>query len=99
MKKIFKELEKALLLPVIVLIYFYQKVLSPFFQPSCRFYPSCSQYSLQAIKNYGFYGIFYMIYRLFRCNSFSKGGFDPLPQKKNKCRTNKTSNLTTIING
>ena len=49
-KKIFKELEKALLLPVIVLIYFYQKVLSPFFQPSCRFYPSCSQYSLQAIK-------------------------------------------------
>ena len=89
MKKNFKNLEKILLFPVVILIYSYQKLLSPFFQPSCRFYPSCSQYSLHAIKNYGFYGIFYAIYRILRCNSLSKGGFDPLPQKKTNAEQTK----------
>ena len=68
----------------IFLIRVYQKTLSPFFGKSCRFTPSCSQYTIDAIKEYGVLkGIFTGIKRIIRCNPFSKGGYDPVP-KKNK---------------
>lgn len=66
----------------IFLIKIYQKTLSPFLGKSCRFIPSCSQYTIVAIKEYGvFKGIFMGIKRIIRCNPFSKGGYDPVPKK------------------
>lgn len=60
----------------------YQKCISPIFQffgIHCKFYPSCSNYMMQAIQKYGCTkGIFLGIKRLLRCHPFSKGGYDPL---------------------
>ena len=65
-----------------VLIFFinkYQRYISPLFGRRCRYYPTCSEYTKQAIKKYGaFKGSFYGIKRIIRCNPFSKGGYDPL---------------------
>ncbi len=61
------------------LIVFYQKFLSPLKQPSCRFYPSCSEYAIQAITKYGIIkGMGKAIIRVFKCNPFHPGGYDPV---------------------
>ncbi|MGA3083847.1 MAG: membrane protein insertion efficiency factor YidD [Thermodesulfobacteriota bacterium] len=58
----------------------YQKVLSPLFPSSCRFYPSCSEYSFQAIQTYGLIkGLILSFKRIGRCHPFCTGGEDPLP--------------------
>ncbi len=44
----------------------------------CRFYPSCSEYAYQAVKKYGWRGVFLAIKRVSRCHPFAKGGYDPL---------------------
>ena len=60
-------------------ILLYQNIISPMFPDSCRFYPSCSQYTLVAIQKYGVLkGILMGSWRIMRCNPFSKGGFDPV---------------------
>lgn len=46
--------------------------------PACRFYPTCSEYTEQAIKKYGAKGIFLAIKRLLKCHPFHPGGYDPL---------------------
>jgi len=57
----------------------YQKVISPLFPPSCRFYPTCSEYAIQAFSKYGVVkGGAKATWRILRCNPFNKGGFDPL---------------------
>jgi len=64
---------------IILLIVFYQKFISPLKKPSCRFYPSCSEYSKQAIEKYGVLrGLWLSLRRILRCHPFSKGGYDPL---------------------
>ena len=58
---------------------FYRKYISPLFPPCCRFIPTCSEYALQAYEKYNFFkatGL--VIWRVLRCNPFSKGGYDPL---------------------
>lgn len=62
------------------LIKFYQKFISPQLGPSkCRFYPTCSQYALEAFRKYGFLKAFIKsFWRILRCNPFSKGGYDPV---------------------
>ncbi|HOP50957.1 MAG TPA: membrane protein insertion efficiency factor YidD [Ignavibacteriales bacterium] len=63
----------------IALIKFYRKFISPLKPPSCRFYPTCSEYSLQAFQKYNIFKAFYKsVWRIIRCNPFSKGGYDPL---------------------
>ncbi|SNX53780.1 membrane protein insertion efficiency factor YidD [Thermoanaerobacterium sp. RBIITD] len=63
----------------IYLIKFYQKFLSPLKPKSCRFYPTCSQYAIDAIKKYGiFKGGLMAIWRIIRCNPFNPGGYDPV---------------------
>ena len=63
----------------IKLIRFYQKFISPMFPPSCRFYPTCSEYAVQALSKYGaFKGGLMAMWRILRCNPFNKGGFDPV---------------------
>jgi putative membrane protein insertion efficiency factor len=58
-------------------IKFYKKIISPLFPNSCRFYPTCSEYTILAINKYGvFKGIIKGMYRILRCNPFSKGGID-----------------------
>ncbi len=57
----------------------YQRAISPMLPDSCRFYPSCSQYTILAIQRHGaLRGILMGSWRIMRCNPFSKGGFDPV---------------------
>lgn len=67
------------------LIRFYQKFISPLKPPSCRFYPTCSHYGLEAFKRFGvFKGSYLTAIRIIKCNPFHPGGFDPVPEKKKK---------------
>lgn len=64
----------------ILLIRLYRLVLSPYMAPSCRFYPSCSQYGLEAFRRYNFFkALGLTVWRILRCNPFNRGGYDPLP--------------------
>lgn len=66
----------------IKLIKFYQKNISSFSQPKCRFYPTCSQYSIEAIEKFGcFKGLILSIKRVFKCNPFGKCGIDFVPEE------------------
>ena len=70
---------------LILLIRFYQKFISPMFPAKCRFYPTCSQYTLEAIKEYGAVkGTYLGIKRILKCHPFHEGGYDPVPKKENK---------------
>lgn len=70
----------------IILIRGYQLCLSPYLGSNCRFYPTCSQYALQAITVHGcIKGIFLTVVRLLKCHPFHPGGYDPVPEKKCCC--------------
>ncbi len=57
----------------------YQYFISPLLPPTCRFIPTCSTYTIQAIEKYGVVrGFFLGIWRILRCHPFSRGGYDPL---------------------
>ncbi|MBS3945151.1 MAG: membrane protein insertion efficiency factor YidD [Melioribacter sp.] len=65
-----------------IFIYFiklYQKLISPMFPPSCRFYPTCSEYAVQSFEKHGVVkGGAKSVWRILRCNPFNKGGYDPV---------------------
>ncbi len=64
----------------LALIRFYKKFISPMLPPACRFQPTCSQYSYQAIEKYGLLkGGWLAIKRIGRCHPFHPGGYDPVP--------------------
>lgn len=66
--------------PVLAILRFYQRWISPLFPPACRFHPSCSQYAYEAIDKYGIVkGGGLAAWRLLRCNPYNKGGFDYVP--------------------
>lgn len=75
---------------VIFLIKTYQVTLSPrFSHGACRYTPTCSQYAVEAVQVHGVIkGGFLAIRRILRCNPFCKGGYDPVPPKKNKTKDN-----------
>jgi putative membrane protein insertion efficiency factor len=63
-----------------ILIRGYQLGISPLLGPSCRFYPSCSHYAMEAIETHGaLRGTWLTIKRISRCHPFHEGGFDPVP--------------------
>lgn len=66
---------------LIFLIKFYRKYISPLkMRSTCIYFPTCSQYGLEAITKYGaIKGSFLTIKRILKCNPFSKGGYDPVP--------------------
>ena len=67
------------------LIRFYQKHISPAFPGKCRYQPTCSQYGIEAIEKHGaIKGGLLTLWRVLRCNPFSKGGYDPVPEPKRK---------------
>jgi putative membrane protein insertion efficiency factor len=71
-----KTLQKLCLL----VIRFYQYVISPIYPPCCRYVPTCSVYTYEAVKKYGpFRGGFLALKRILRCHPFHKGGWDPVP--------------------
>ena len=68
-------MKKALL----IIIKTYQKIISPLFPSSCRFYPTCSEYSYSSIKKHGiFKGGLYTFLRIIKCHPYHRGGFDPV---------------------
>lgn len=80
-KHVFRPYLKMLCMRAIL---FYQKYLS---KKTCLYRPTCSQYTLEAINNQGvFIGILLGMWRILRCNPFSKGGYDPAPENYFKVR-------------
>ena len=70
---------------LLALIKFYRSAISPHTAPHCKYIPTCSQYGLEAIERFGaFKGLALTIWRILRCNPFSKGGYDPVPEKHKK---------------
>ena len=71
-----------LIRPVIFLLKLYKRFISPLIPPCCRFHPTCSVYSMTAYRVHGFWkGSLLTMWRVFRCNPFFKGGYDPVPPK------------------
>ncbi|WP_084040540.1 membrane protein insertion efficiency factor YidD [Gracilibacillus boraciitolerans] len=69
----------------ILFIRFYRYFISPMFPPSCRFQPTCSQYSLECYQRFNVFKATYLsIKRILKCHPFHPGGFDPVPDKKMK---------------
>lgn len=66
--------------PFILLIRFYQLVISPWLGPKCRYTPTCSQYALEAFKKYGpFKGFWLALKRISSCHPWGGSGYDPVP--------------------
>lgn len=74
-----RSLRTVALLPV----YAYRKLVSPLIGPRCRYYPTCSTYAVDAVRQYGVArGSVLAAWRLLRCNPFSDGGFDHAEDQK-----------------
>lgn len=63
---------------IVYLIKVYQILISPVLGKNCRFYPSCSEFMIEAIEKFGFKGFLVGIKRILRCHPFNEGGYDPL---------------------
>ncbi|MDR0728776.1 MAG: membrane protein insertion efficiency factor YidD [Prevotellaceae bacterium] len=73
-------LRKAAIVPLVLLIKFYQLCLSPLKPPTCRFTPSCSQYAVEALRKHGpIRGSWLALRRLLRCHPWGGCGYDPVP--------------------
>ena len=72
---------RLLVLPFIALIKIYQKTLSIWFGPKCKYYPSCSHYAVDALEIHNLAGLPLIAWRLIRCNPFSNGGVDYVSNK------------------
>jgi putative membrane protein insertion efficiency factor len=78
--KIVENLLKLLALPFIFLIKIYQLFISPLFPSSCRFVPTCSAYTKEALEKYGLIkGLWLGIKRISKCHPWGKSGYDPVP--------------------
>jgi uncharacterized protein len=75
-----KQVLQILSYPFILLIKFYQYVISPVIGPKCRFTPTCSQYAVQALRKYGLLkGSWLAVKRILRCRPGGGSGYDPVP--------------------
>jgi uncharacterized protein len=84
-RRIMGAIKQACQLTIIGLIKGYQYIISPWFGSCCRFYPSCSHYAIEAIREYGIiYGSFLMVKRLCKCHPWHCGGIDYVPPRQRK---------------
>ncbi len=71
---------------LIGLIRGYQRFISPLLGPRCRFYPSCSHYTVDALRTHGLLrGGWLSVRRILRCHPLNPGGYDPVPDAQNRC--------------
>ena len=78
-------IKKILIFPFILLIRFYQGAISPFTPATCRYLPTCSSYSIEALQKHGIiYGGWLAIKRIVSCHPWGGSGYDPVPEKQNK---------------
>lgn len=76
----FKHIYSVLSVPVIWAIRLYKAAISPLLPPSCRFFPTCSEYAVEALRKHGlFFGLYLSVRRILRCNPLCRGGYDPVP--------------------
>jgi uncharacterized protein len=74
-----KQLDKTISSIMVILIRIYKVCLSPLFGNNCRFYPTCSEYGIQALRKYGsMTGTWLLLRRLLKCSPLNDGGYDPL---------------------
>ena len=78
-------LHRVALIPkriAVALIVFYRTSISPLTPPTCRFYPTCSEYALTSFKRFGFLkGMKLTVRRISKCHPFHEGGYDPVPDE------------------
>jgi putative membrane protein insertion efficiency factor len=73
-------LKKILIFPFVLLVRFYQIIISPLMPAACRFTPTCSHYTLEALQKHGlFYGGYLGAKRILSCHPWGKSGYDPVP--------------------
>lgn len=81
MKQLLSRLHGALIFLALLPIRFYRRFISPLKPPCCRFTPTCSQYAVDAVREWGILiGFALALWRVLRCNPFSRGGYDPVPK-------------------
>jgi putative membrane protein insertion efficiency factor len=74
---------RILILPFVFLVRFYQAAISPFTPSACRYTPTCSQYTIEALEKHGlFIGGYLGLKRIISCNPWGGKGYDPVPEKK-----------------
>ena len=80
LKDVLRLLSKGMSLLLILPILFYQRFVTPFTPPSCRFTPTCSEYARQALLKHGpVKGLLLAVWRILRCNPGGGSGYDPVP--------------------
>ena len=80
LKKLINIISWILVAVLLIPIIFYQKFITPYTPPSCRFTPTCSEYAKQALKKHGpIKGLALAIWRILRCNPWGGSGYDPVP--------------------
>ena len=68
---------------VLAALRFYKAAVSPMLPPACRYTPTCSEYAMEAVERYGVVrGGWLAIKRLFSCHPWSRGGYDPVPERR-----------------
>lgn len=77
--------KNILIIPFILLVRFYQSAISPYTPSTCRYSPSCSNYTIEALKKRGlFVGGWLSLKRIFSCHPWGGRGYDPVPDQNNK---------------
>ena len=75
-----RNVKEVLAFPFIVLIVLYQRIISPWIGPKCRYTPTCSQYGIEALKKHGpVKGLWLTMKRVSRCHPWGGSGYDPVP--------------------
>jgi len=78
-----KGLRKIMTWILLAPVYFYRAVISPLLPPSCRYTPTCSQYTIEALRRHGpFKGTYLSARRILSCNPWGGKGYDPVPEPK-----------------
>jgi putative membrane protein insertion efficiency factor len=78
-------LNKIIIFPFVLFIRLYQLIISPMLGSNCRFIPTCSEYAMESLREYGLIkGIFLSIKRIGKCHPWGSHGYDPIPTKMEK---------------